>query len=227
MEDIRRYLSPQRAAPVSTRSQPNSAAPEPSRAPQAPVRGEPHAAPQERRVGRNRRIIESDDDMLIFVDADNVIDDAGQVRQPAAPNVGDLNIVSSDSEDVRASPQHTPSVRRIAPPLPVQQQPSRRAAQTNRAASTAPITASRRRGGDNQRTPPRQRRRYDVEAEESSATNHDSSSSCIESDPNAQDLYRSAIMGVRNARQARQQQRSRTTHCSVCSRFAAFLENFI
>jgi hypothetical protein len=40
-------------------------------------------------------------------------------------------------------------------------------------------------------------------------------------------LYRAAIRGVRNARQARQQNRAVTEHCPVCSKFAAFLANFM
>jgi hypothetical protein len=70
------------------------------------------------------------------------------------------------------------------------------------------------------------RRRLEAIAAESSASDVDSSE-CIESDTNAQDLYREAIRGVRNARQARQQIRSATEHCPVCARFAAFLANFM
>jgi hypothetical protein len=75
-------------------------------------------------------------------------------------------------------------------------------------------------------TTPRQRRRLEAAAEESGASDDDSSE-CIESDTNAQDLYRAAIRGVRNARQARQQIRSVTEHCPVCSRFASFLAHFM
>jgi hypothetical protein len=69
-----------------------------------------------------------------------------------------------------------------------------------------------------------QRRR--IEAEASESTGSDDSSSCSESDENAQQLYRDAIRGVRNARQARTQVRAATQHCVVCSTFAAFVANF-
>jgi hypothetical protein len=84
---------------------------------------------------------------------------------------------------------------------------------------------NRRRQHRNHRS---QRRRLEAEAEESSACDcDDQSSECIESDTDAQDLYRSAIRGVRNARQARQEIRSATEHCPVCAKFAAFLANFL
>ena len=70
------------------------------------------------------------------------------------------------------------------------------------------------------------RRRLEAEAVESAAGD-DPSSECIESESDAQDLYRSAIRGVRNARQARQQIRSATQHCPVCAKFAAFIAHFI
>lgn len=70
-----------------------------------------------------------------------------------------------------------------------------------------------------------QRRRLEAEASESSGA--DDSSACSESDVDAQQMYRDAIRGVRNARQARTQVRSATQHCVVCSIFAKFVANFL
>jgi hypothetical protein len=70
-----------------------------------------------------------------------------------------------------------------------------------------------------------QRRRLEAVASESSGS--DDSSACSESDEDAQQLYRDAIRGVRNARQARTQVRTATQHCVVCSTFAKYLANFL
>ena len=55
----------------------------------------------------------------------------------------------------------------------------------------------------------------------------DDSSECVESDTNAQQLYREAILGVRNARNSRHQLRSQTTPCNVCALFAQYLQHFV
>jgi hypothetical protein len=83
-----------------------------------------------------------------------------------------------------------------------------------------PATAQRR----------RTRRRYEEEAEETTTTSSSDNSdnwACVESDTDAEDLYRSAIAGVRNARSSRQQLRASTTPCAVCAKFAAFIQHFI
>lgn len=54
-----------------------------------------------------------------------------------------------------------------------------------------------------------------------------SGSECAESGEDAQSLYRSAIMGVRNANHARQQVRAATVNCPVCAKLAAVLEHFL
>ena len=54
-----------------------------------------------------------------------------------------------------------------------------------------------------------------------------SGSSCAESGEDAQSLYRSAILGVRNANHARQQARTATVNCPVCAKLAAVLEHFL
>jgi hypothetical protein len=67
--------------------------------------------------------------------------------------------------------------------------------------------------------------RFEGEAEE--VADADSSSEADESDQNAQELYRSAMLGVRNRPNALQQVRTSTTPCAVCARFAKFLEYFL
>ena len=69
-------------------------------------------------------------------------------------------------------------------------------------------------------------RRIVGEAEESSGE-HDHTSSCSESDEDAQAMYRSAIVGVRNARQSRIQVRADTQPCRICAQFAAYIANFL
>ena len=63
------------------------------------------------------------------------------------------------------------------------------------------------------------------EAEEDNASS--SGSECAESGEDAQSLYRSAILGVRNANHARQQVRAATVNCPVCAKLAAVLEHFL
>ena len=63
------------------------------------------------------------------------------------------------------------------------------------------------------------------EAEEDNVPS--SGSSCAESGEDAQSLYRSAILGVRNANHARQQARTATVNCPVCAKLAAVLEHFL
>jgi hypothetical protein len=68
---------------------------------------------------------------------------------------------------------------------------------------------------------------FTVEAEEASTTDYETDSeSCAESELNAQDQYREAIMGVRRANNARSQLRNATINCPVCAKFAAVLQHF-
>lgn len=70
------------------------------------------------------------------------------------------------------------------------------------------------------------RRRFEASAVESSEADDDSSE-CIEIDTDAQALYREAILGIRNARNARSQLRAATAPCPVCALFAHFLGHFL
>ena len=98
----------------------------------------------------------------------------------------------------------------------------------------APCTAESRRTRQGRVSPERQtrntRRRYEAAAEESSTDSSSDDSDnwrCVESDTDAEDLYRSAVAGVRNARASRQQLRRSTNTCPVCAKFATYLQHFI
>jgi hypothetical protein len=74
-------------------------------------------------------------------------------------------------------------------------------------------------------------REFEEEASESSAESDDRS--CEETDRNAKALfteasnvYRSSILGVRNKSNALQDWRVATEPCSICDRFAEFLQFF-
>jgi len=67
--------------------------------------------------------------------------------------------------------------------------------------------------------------KFCAEAEESDTT--EDSSDCDESDPDAQCLYRQAMNGVRNAKNARTILRGSTMNCTVCAKFAAYLQHFL
>ena len=115
----------------------------------------------------------------------------------------------------------------------------------------APRTADLRRTRQRRAvTPPRnrQRRRYEAAAVES-ATDSSSDDSdnrqtecilmklkqkistdtwrCIESDTDAEDLYRSAVAGVRNAHASRHHLRRTTNPCAVSAKFAAFWQHCV
>jgi hypothetical protein len=70
------------------------------------------------------------------------------------------------------------------------------------------------------------KQKYCAEAEETS-DNGSFTSDCNESDTDAQDLYRQAISGVRNAGNARTIHRRSSMHCPVCAKFAEYLQHFL
>jgi hypothetical protein len=83
----------------------------------------------------------------------------------------------------------------------------------------------RRRPSPQQQQPARRQHRRHAEAE-STSEEESSGLSADESDPNAADLYRAAILGVRNRPSAVQQLRTDTMPCPVCAKFMEFLLNF-
>ena len=88
------------------------------------------------------------------------------------------------------------------------------------------LTPSRqRRPSPQQQQPARRQRRRHAEAE-STSEEESSGLSADESDQNAADLYRAAILGVRNRPSAAQQLRTDTIPCPVCAKFMEFLLNF-
>jgi hypothetical protein len=219
--DIRQYFSPPRGGrqPSDSNQQ---------------LRGTPHAhgvsptghnqQQQQQRTPNRRRIITSDDDVPIAAGngqaAAEVQSAELQRHDPVDPAIVIESSEDSEPDDIWVRP------RRSA----LQQQQEQQQAPIQPHAATAEHLASprnrRRQQPPPHQTSPRQRRRLEAAAEESAASDGDSSD-CIESDTNAQDLYRAAIRGVRNARQARQQIRAVTEHCPVCSKFAAFIVNFM
>ena len=119
----------------------------------------------------------------------------------------------------RQEPSRTPSImdREHHPSDDDGRDPSTAAAQPNitrrQQRSALPVKAAKR------------RRVIAPEAEENNLPS--SGSSCAESGEDAQSLYRSAILGVRNANRARQQVRAATVNCPVCAKLAAVLEHFL
>ena len=206
--DIRSWMSPQRTTP------PQQATPSPL---------------QQRR----RRIIESDssDDNIPEPLQPN---DAGHMQDPpilppppAAPfpalHAPVIEVIDdSESDDMYIPlPQHTRQQNAL---------PERQAQPGRQRPSPHPVPVSRRRASARAAPPANnvrnQRRRIAGEAEETDQEDDDSSE-CIESDTNAQQLYREAILGVRNARNSRLHMRSHTTPCSVCAIFGQFLQHFV
>jgi len=206
--DIRSWMSPQRT-------------PTPQQATPSPL--------QQRR----RRIIESDDsneelpaplrpnDARNNEEPDNPLPLQAN-PQPAAQHPAIEVIDDSESDDMYIPlPQHTRQQNAL---------PERQAQPGRQRPSPNPVPVSRRQAPARAAPPANnvrnQRRRIAGEAEETDQEDDDSSE-CIESDTNAQQLYREAILGVRNARNSRLHMRSHTTPCSVCAIFAQFLQHFV
>jgi hypothetical protein len=220
--DIRQYFSPPRNRGSQAASNDDG---EQIISPSAHV-ADPAGSNQHHPRRRNRRILTSDDD--IPMPPGNAATAAND--RPADQNSnarGDHAIVIASSEedepnDMWVRPRHNPQQtdhlqqQENIPPQPAlaMQSPS------------PPAHIRRRHHQQSHCNTRSRRRRLEAEAVESAASD-DPSSECIESDTDAQDLYRSAIRGVRNARQARQQIRSATQHCPVCAKFAAFIAHFI
>lgn len=143
-------------------------------------------------------------------------------RPSAAPAPIMEHVDVSESDDMYIPLPH-PS-RHVVP----SEQPAHQERQ--RTAPPAPPSANRKRAPV-RATPPSNnsrntRRRLEAEAVESSLDDDDSSE-CVESDTNAQQLYREAILGVRNARNERSIMKIQTMPCKVCSLFAQYLQHFI
>ena len=145
---------------------------------------------------------------------DTVHQDANEIA-PVEPDVIQLSSSSEDSMNI---------------PLPTQQA-SGGAAPPARRIDRGMSAAARRNGqhGRGRRCSTKRSQKskpnFSAEAEETNTT--DDSNDCDESEPNAQCLYRQAMNGVRNARNARTNLRKSTMNCPVCAQFAAFLQHFL
>ena len=218
--DIRHYFTPPRGGVQQERGTPHAHGVSPT---------SHNQQQQQHRTPNRRRIITSDDDLPIVAENGQAAAEVPIAEHQPHDQVDPAIVIESSEDDepddiwVRPN-RSTPQQQQVHQPAPIQP----RAAIEQQQQHLASARNQRRQQPLPRQTTPRQRRRLDVPvaAEESAATDDDSSD-CIESDTNAQDLYRAAIRGVRNARQARQQIRSVTEHCPVCSRFATFLANFI
>ena len=165
-----------------------------------------------------------------------------QAGQATVHNVVQVADDASEDDDIWVAPIERPtdSDRALAPNAapadhiraPLRRNPTRSAQQSvgGRALSTpnAPVvdrnSVSRT---DRDRSQPVRRARSCYEAEAEEVDDEAESSSVDESDDDAVDLYRSAIMGVRNRPNALQQVRASTTPCAACALFAKFLRYFV
>ena len=246
--DIRRFFT---SPPRNASSQPVPAAGTPERSAAAPN----HQTPLQRTWRANRRIVESDSDGADpEVQGNHDAGAAEDLHTPPSdenggraatdqphgscdeplemtPARGGANAALAQPADATAAIEISESDADddiwIRPPAA-----RRTSAQEQRAPTTSTAESGRTRQG--RVSPVRQtrntRRRYEAAAEESSTDSSSDNSDnwmCVESDTDAEDLYRSAVAGVRNARASRQQLRRSTNTCPVCAKFASFLQHFI
>ena len=148
-------------------------------------------------------------------------------QQPASspreiPGIADTTTASNrraESTPSRASRlQPAPSPRAIPANAQTRTTPQRRAA------TSPPRTSSQRRTATSRQLE-LAARICDCEAEE--VSEEGSSSAPDESDANAAELYRSAILGVRNRPNAMRQLRTDTVPCATCAKFMEFLRCFL
>lgn len=223
--DIRQYFTPPRSG--GRRSQPEGDQQVRVLRNAQGVSPSGHNLQQQHITPNRRRIITSDDEQPMVPENIQPPAEVPNAEHRIHVQVDQAIVIASseedDPDDMWVTPRHnarrqqhderTDNIR----PLPVH-------AQQHRPRASPPNYRMRQQ--QPHRNSPRQRRRLEAAAVETSASD-DRSSDCIESDTDAQDLYRSAIRGVRNARQARQQMRLATEHCPVCANFAAFLAHFM
>ena len=218
--DIRRFFSPSRGGSAPRQESQSTNTPDPN-------------VTMQRNWRSRRRIVESDSD-------DNAEPD--QLQQDVAANANDGTAAgnadaieepiiiesSDDDDDIWVRPPARLDDRQTRDDHSERQERG-----PPHAHIIVPATAQlERRRSSRLQAPPlpcSRRRRLEGEAEESTAYTGSSSDIdyCDESESDAEDLYRSAVAGVRNAQVARQQLRASTQHCPVCAQFSAFLQHFL
>jgi hypothetical protein len=223
--DIRRFFSSPRAAMSPNHQTANANTP-----PHAAMTPNHHAntlnqlTPLQYNWRTRRRIIESDDEdptpeETMGIDTNVRVQHVSRV---AGRDDANRIVICSSEDDLdtsRLSPSHH-VIRHCSEMEEHQQEQS----DTNHLAETP------HNGRQRQATSPTiqrcRRSRYEELATEESTELTDDDE-CVESDTDAEDLYRSAVLGVRNARIARQHLRARTATCPVCAKFATFLQHFL
>ena len=180
----------------------------------------PPTTPVQPRV-RNRRIIESDSS-----------EDPPPAQRPRSdpPQLAQLPpVAEAPAAEARpASPILIPSESDDSMYVPVRWERPANAQtgttpQRHAAASSTRATSQRRTATSRQRE--LAARICDCEAEE--VPDEASSSAPDESDGNAAELYRAAMLGVRNRPNAMRQLRSDSVPCATCAKFMAFLRCFL
>jgi hypothetical protein len=207
--DIRKFFSSPRAANAPDHQTANANTP-----------AHRQLTPLQNNWRARRRIVESDSEE----ETRNMVTNAGvqETREAGRDDASAIVICTSDDDcEVRERPpiqRLTRCVSRMEEYLQEQSVVTPHAAtpQHGRRRPATPTGAMLR----------SRRSRYEAEATEESTELSDEDH-CAESDTDAEDLYRSAILSVRNAHTARQHLRARTTTCPVCAKLAAVLQHFL
>ena len=134
---------------------------------------------------------------------------------PVSPEVIQLATTSEDSMNIPQSSRGGGAAR-----------PAERNNHGRRTRGQAINNRGKGTGGVGNKRTKKMKPKYCGEADETSDTGS-ATSNCNESDPDAQDLYRQAIRGVRNAGNARSNHRRSSMHCPVCAKFAEYLQHFL
>ena len=137
-------------------------------------------------------------------------DDDEPEQRPADSKTHIITIQDSDSEPETAPQQPACSQK----PIVASQGDTRKTKSTEKAASR-----------NSPKNRPKPSRWIDAEAEEDEEC--DTGSSDAESDVNAGEIYRSAMLGVRNRSNAMHQVRAEATPCATCALFARFIQAFL
>jgi hypothetical protein len=208
--DIRRFFSSPRAATTPNHETADANTPN-------------QLTPLQRNWRARRRIVESDNEDPSQEETKNIdtITRAQHVSRDAGRDDANTIVICTSDDDSgisRLRPIHRVT-RHGSREEDVQQEQSDvpQLAETPQNGRRRPATTTMQRS---------RRSRYEEAATEESTELTDDDD-CVESDTDAEDLYRSAMLGVRNAHIARQHLRASTTSCPVCAKFAAFLQHFL
>jgi len=132
-----------------------------------------------------------------------------------------------DETETGRAQQHSHDGAAASPPVINKKTDHHNHRHSKRSRKRSKSEASAQHGDGDKRRSKRSGRKQICAPEAEEGSDDDSGDSADESDENAGDLYRSAMLGVRNRPNALHQVRAATSPCASCATFAKFLQSFL